>query len=48
MSRLKKASISYNAKHPALLPKPFTEVAVRDAHERVGHNGSSEGDLDAD
>ncbi|XP_065902306.1 uncharacterized protein [Dysidea avara] len=42
--RLGNADISYNAKHPALLCKQhyFTELVVRDAHERVGHNGVKE------
>jgi len=42
--RLGNANISYDAKHPALLSKQhhFTDLVVRDAHERVGHNGVKE------
>ena len=39
--RFSNADVPYNAKHPILLPKEhhFTLLVVRQAHERVLHNG---------
>ena len=39
--RLANADIPYSTKHPVLLPQghPFTAMIVRDAQERVSHNG---------
>ena len=39
--RLGEADLSYSSKHPALLcrDQPLTTLIIRNAHERVGHNG---------
>ncbi|XP_046556807.1 uncharacterized protein LOC124266041 [Haliotis rubra] len=41
--RIDKAELSYDSKHPIILPKnsPITEVIVRDGHKRVGHLGKN-------
>lgn len=42
--RLTNAEIPYTTKHPVLLPRshPLTTLIVRDAHDRVWHNGVKE------
>ena len=42
--RLSNVDVSYSIKHPILLPRthPLTELIVREAHERVFHNGVKE------
>lgn len=42
--RLQNAEIPYSAKHPIMLPKDhgYTKLIVKQAHERVFHNGPKE------
>ena len=42
--RMSNADLSYSAKHPVLLPRrhPLTVLIVKDAHEKVFHNGVKE------
>ena len=42
--RLQNADMPFTAKHPVLLPRkhPFTALIIRDAHQRVRHNGVKE------
>jgi hypothetical protein len=42
--RLSNVDVSYSVKHPILLPRthPLTELIVREARERVFHNGVKE------
>ena len=42
--RISNADLSYSAKHPILLPRhhPLTVLIVKDAHEKVFHNGVKE------
>ena len=39
--RLGEADLSYSSKHPVLLCRdhPLTTLVIKNAHERVGHNG---------
>ena len=41
--RLERACISYDAKHPILMPKksPISRLILEDAHRRVGHQGKN-------
>ena len=42
--RISNANLPYSAKHPILLPRhhPLTILIVKDAHEKVFHNGVKE------
>ena len=42
--RLRKASLSFECKHPAILPKDhhITELMIKDNHSNVYHNGVKE------